>query len=231
MQNEPNDPVSGEAAATPTSQTVDVTGSSAATPTNGFRAFVRRRELVIFFALSYLIAWSTLPFGTFLAFAPLVSAIVVVADRRGLAGAGSAGSAHHSLAGELDLVRGCYRSADAGPRGGHRSEHGGRRTRAVADPVPAVVRGAVAVWPPDGESHRRAAWGGARLARLCSAAAAIEVVTLGVSGPARAADHRLASATGLHAAVRPRRCRTSRRLWSSPSGTPGCSTGLAAACC
>jgi len=29
VQNEPNDPVSGEAAATPTSQTVDVTGSSA----------------------------------------------------------------------------------------------------------------------------------------------------------------------------------------------------------
>ena len=39
--------------------------SSAATPTNGFRA-VRRRELVIFFVLSYLIAWSTLPFGSFL---------------------------------------------------------------------------------------------------------------------------------------------------------------------
>ena len=79
MQNEPNDPVSAEAAVTPTSQTGDVRGSSAAIPTNGFRAFVRRRELVIFFALSYLIAWSTLPFGSFLAFAPIVSAIVVVA--------------------------------------------------------------------------------------------------------------------------------------------------------
>jgi hypothetical protein len=86
VQNEPNDPVSGEAAATPTSQTVDVTGSSAATPTNGFRAFVRRRELVIFFVLSYLIAWSTLPFGSFLAFAPIVSAIVVVAIAEGLPG-------------------------------------------------------------------------------------------------------------------------------------------------
>jgi hypothetical protein len=61
VQDEPNDPVSGEAAVTPTSQTGDVTGSSAATPTNGFRALVRRRELVIFFVLSYLIAWSTLP--------------------------------------------------------------------------------------------------------------------------------------------------------------------------
>jgi hypothetical protein len=66
VQNEPNDPVSGEAAVTPTSQTGDVRGSSAAPPTNGFRAFVRRRELVIFFVLSYLIAWSTLPFGAFL---------------------------------------------------------------------------------------------------------------------------------------------------------------------
>ena len=86
MQNEPNDPISGEAAVTPTSQTGDVRGSSAATPTNGFRAFVRRRELVIFFVLSYLIAWSTLPFGIFLPFAPLVSAIVVVAIAEGLPG-------------------------------------------------------------------------------------------------------------------------------------------------
>jgi len=86
VQNEPNDPVSGEAAVTPTSQTGDVRGSSAATPTNGFRAFVRRRELVIFFVLSYLIAWSTLPFGAFLAFGPLVSAIVVVLIAEGLPG-------------------------------------------------------------------------------------------------------------------------------------------------
>ena len=63
-----------------------MTGSSATTPTNGFRAFVRRRELVIFFVLSYLIAWSTLPFGSFLAFAPIVSAIVVVAIAEGLPG-------------------------------------------------------------------------------------------------------------------------------------------------
>jgi membrane protease YdiL (CAAX protease family) len=86
VQNEPNDPVSGEAAVTPASQTGHVRGSSAATPTNGFRAFVRRRELVIFFVLSYLIAWSTLPFGSFLAFAPLVSAIVVVLIAEGLPG-------------------------------------------------------------------------------------------------------------------------------------------------
>jgi membrane protease YdiL (CAAX protease family) len=36
--------------------------------------------------LSYLIAWSTLPFGGFLAFAPLVSAIVVVLIAEGLPG-------------------------------------------------------------------------------------------------------------------------------------------------
>ena len=56
------------------------------TPTNGFRAFVRRRELVIFFFLSYLIAWSTLPFGSFLAFSPLISAIIVVSVAEGWRG-------------------------------------------------------------------------------------------------------------------------------------------------
>ena len=85
-QNEPNDPASGEASGTPTSQTVEVNGNSATDPTNGFRAFVRRRELVIFFVLSYLIAWSTLPIGTFIAFSPLVSAIVVVLIAEGLPG-------------------------------------------------------------------------------------------------------------------------------------------------
>src|SRR5512133_2187870 len=85
-QNEPNDPASGEASGTPTMQTVEVNGKSATAPTNGFRAFVRRRELVIFFVLSYLIAWSTLPIGTFIAFSPLVSAIVVVLIAEGLPG-------------------------------------------------------------------------------------------------------------------------------------------------
>src|SRR4029453_5918667 len=86
VQDEPNDPASAYASGTPTSQTVEVTGSSVTTPTNGFRAFVRRHELVIFFALSYLIAWSTLPFGSFLAFSPIVSAIVVVLIAEGLPG-------------------------------------------------------------------------------------------------------------------------------------------------
>jgi uncharacterized protein len=85
-QNEPNDPASGEAFGMPTFQTVDMNGKSATAPVNGFRAFVRRRELVIFFVMSYLIAWSTVPFGTFIAFSPLVSAIVVVLIAEGLPG-------------------------------------------------------------------------------------------------------------------------------------------------
>jgi uncharacterized protein len=85
-QNEPNDPASGEVSGAPTSQTVEVNGNSATAPTNGFRAFVRRRELVSFFVLTYLIAWSTLPFGTFGAYAPLISAIIVVLIAEGLPG-------------------------------------------------------------------------------------------------------------------------------------------------
>jgi len=53
---------------------------------NTFRAFTGRHALAIFFALSYLIAWSTLPFGSFLAFAPILSAIVVVLIAEGLPG-------------------------------------------------------------------------------------------------------------------------------------------------
>jgi hypothetical protein len=71
VQNDPNEPSLGEGSGTPRTQAVDA-GNSATAPTNGFRAFIRRRELVIFFVLSYLIAWSALPFGSFLAFAPIV---------------------------------------------------------------------------------------------------------------------------------------------------------------
>ena len=53
---------------------------------NTFRAFVGRHARAIFFALSYLIAWSTLPFGTFLPCGPLVSALVVVSISEGLPG-------------------------------------------------------------------------------------------------------------------------------------------------
>ena len=67
-------------------RSADMTEGTQTSGWNGFRGFVRRRELVIFFALSYLIAWSALPFGSFLAFAPLVSAIVVVMIAEGLPG-------------------------------------------------------------------------------------------------------------------------------------------------
>jgi uncharacterized protein len=85
VQNEPDDPVTGQAPAVPPSQNV-VAGGSAPTPTSGFRAFVRRRELLIFFALTYLIGWSTLPFGSFLAVAPLLSALIVISIAEGLPG-------------------------------------------------------------------------------------------------------------------------------------------------
>jgi uncharacterized protein len=85
VQNEPNDPASREPSGTPTLGSV-ATRSSATIPTNGFRALVRRRELVIFFVLSYLIAWSGVPFESFLAFSPLLSAIVVVLIAEGLPG-------------------------------------------------------------------------------------------------------------------------------------------------
>jgi membrane protease YdiL (CAAX protease family) len=84
VQNEPNNPTGG----VPATQTRSVE-TAAVTPAlgrNAFRDFVRRRELVIFFALSYLIGWSTLPFGTFLAFAPLVAALIVISVAEGLPG-------------------------------------------------------------------------------------------------------------------------------------------------
>jgi uncharacterized protein len=86
VQNEPNDPVSGEGPVTPTNWTIDVARRSTSTPTSGFRAFVRRRELVIFFALCYLIGWCALPFGIFFAFSPLLSALIVISVAEGLPG-------------------------------------------------------------------------------------------------------------------------------------------------
>ena len=77
VQNEPNDPIPGEASVASVT-TVNMSERPGAAPTNAFRAFVRRRELVIFFVLCYLIGWSMLPWGTFIAFAPLISALVVV---------------------------------------------------------------------------------------------------------------------------------------------------------
>jgi membrane protease YdiL (CAAX protease family) len=86
VQNEPNDPTSAETPTAPTNRTVESARRSPTTLTSGFRTFVRRRELVIFFALTYLIGWSMLPFGSFLAFSPLLSALIVVCVAEGLPG-------------------------------------------------------------------------------------------------------------------------------------------------
>jgi uncharacterized protein len=85
VQDEPSNPPPGEVSV-PRRPTGDVAGSTLTDGRSGFRAFVRRYELVIFFALSYLIAWSTIPFGSFLAFAPLVSALIVLSIAEGLPG-------------------------------------------------------------------------------------------------------------------------------------------------
>src|SRR5215212_5690009 len=85
VQNDPNEPASREVSPTPMSSTSD----DVSPPTTGWqkvRGFVRRYELVSFFALSYLIAWSTLPFGTFGAYAPVISVIIVLSIAEGLPG-------------------------------------------------------------------------------------------------------------------------------------------------
>ena len=86
VQNEPNDRTPTDQAVTQQDPGVGEADSAPPPILNGFRGFVRRYELVIFFALTYLIAWSTLPFGTFGAYAPIVSAVVVVLIAEGLPG-------------------------------------------------------------------------------------------------------------------------------------------------
>ena len=86
VQNEPNGRAAADQYATQSAPVDDQFGSAPPTGWTSFRGFVRRYELVIFFALSYLIAWSTLPFGSFLAFSPLFSALIVVAIAEGWRG-------------------------------------------------------------------------------------------------------------------------------------------------
>jgi uncharacterized protein len=86
VQSEPNDRAPADQSAIQSGPVGDQVGSTPTTGWTRFRGFVRRYELVIFFALTYLIAWSTLPFGTFGAYAPIVSAIVVVLVAEGLPG-------------------------------------------------------------------------------------------------------------------------------------------------
>jgi hypothetical protein len=47
---------------------------------------VKRHPIITFFVLTYVIAWVTLPFGTFGAYAPLVAALIVIPISQGNAG-------------------------------------------------------------------------------------------------------------------------------------------------
>src|SRR5215203_3386284 len=49
-------------------------------------SLVKRHPIITFFLLTYVIAWVTLPFGTFGAFSPLVAALVVIPISQGLSG-------------------------------------------------------------------------------------------------------------------------------------------------
>jgi membrane protease YdiL (CAAX protease family) len=85
VQNEPNDPPAGDVSLTQ-AKSADLPADVSASGWNRFRAFVRRRELVMFFALTYLIGWAAVPFGSFWAFSPILSAIVVLSIAEGLPG-------------------------------------------------------------------------------------------------------------------------------------------------
>src|SRR5918997_3516447 len=53
---------------------------------NRLLGLVKRHPIITFFVLTYLIAWVTLPFGTFGAYAPLVAALIVIPISQGVAG-------------------------------------------------------------------------------------------------------------------------------------------------
>ena len=59
VQNEPDGRAAADQSATESGPVDDQAGSSSPTGWTRFRGFVRRYELVIFFALTYLIAWSS----------------------------------------------------------------------------------------------------------------------------------------------------------------------------
>src|SRR5918996_718659 len=67
-------------------------GAAVAVPRSGLTAFVRRRPLLVFFALAFAITWAPTPFGIFMAAGPLIAAVIVTAvvdGRRGLRELGS----------------------------------------------------------------------------------------------------------------------------------------------
>ena len=171
VQNEPNDRAAADQAVTQGGSAVDHAGSAPPPELNRFRAFVRRYELVIFFALTYLIAWSTIPFGSFLAFSPLVSALVVVFIAEGLPGLARLGRRLIRWRVSWIWYAAAIAAAAAGVRRGDRSEHGCGRPRTLTRSVPAVVRGDLGLfgsWDSQspGWAPRRGARPGAALPSL-----------------------------------------------------------------
>ena len=149
-------------------------------------------------------------------------------DRRGLAGSGSTRSSDHSLASELDR----YVAALGAPMLVVAVAIG--LNMAAGAPPPSIDQfqpgyAAVDFWPRHGESHRgplgeEPGWRGFAVPRLQSRwsplASAALLGLLITDGTARFSCR--SSTLG---------CLISRRPYWSPSGTPGCLTGLAAACC
>ena len=113
---------------------------------------------MIFFALTYLIAWSTLPFGSFLAFSPLVSAIVVVLIAEGLPGLARLG--RRVIRWRVNWI--WYAAAIGLPLLVHAVAIGLNMAAGAPapslDPVPAVVRGAVGLWPRGWSIPPRGPW-------------------------------------------------------------------------
>jgi membrane protease YdiL (CAAX protease family) len=64
---------------TDTSHRADHRSASRARPLVGPESIVGRHQLISFFVLSYVLAWGPVPFGTFVAFSPLIAAIIVIA--------------------------------------------------------------------------------------------------------------------------------------------------------
>ena len=83
IQNDPD----GRAYGPVPDPTHDISGPTGPAPAeSGLRGFVRRHQLVIFFVLTFAMGWCLLPIGTFNAFAPLISVLLVVGVAEGRSG-------------------------------------------------------------------------------------------------------------------------------------------------
>ena len=203
VQNEPNDRTPTDQAVTQQDPGVGEADSAPPPILNGFRGFVRRYELVIFFALTYLIAWSTLPFGTFGAYAPIVSAVVVVLIAEGLPGLARIG--RRLIQWRVNWI--WYAAAIGLPLVVHAVAIG--LNMAAGAPAPSgaqfqpwyavlLLFGLRMVNFTDGPMGEEPAWRGFAQPRLQSKWSPLASAAL-----LGATDHGLAHASGLYAAVRP----------------------------